>query len=77
MLMVKNVGKPYEGEPHVRFDEGKVGKPTDPLYSVSVAESKDLINQHERFFALLRMTAAKGSRWCIHNNDTGCRRCRE
>jgi hypothetical protein len=33
MLMVKNVGKPYEGEPHVRFDEGKVGKPTDPLYS--------------------------------------------
>jgi hypothetical protein len=33
MLMVKNVGKPYEGEPHVRFDEGKVGKPTDPLYN--------------------------------------------
>jgi len=25
MLMVKNVVKPYEGKPHVRFDEGKVG----------------------------------------------------
>ncbi|PXV88331.1 hypothetical protein C8E03_10853 [Lachnotalea glycerini] len=21
--LVKNVGKPYEGKPHVRFDEGK------------------------------------------------------
>jgi hypothetical protein len=51
MLMVKNVGKPYEGEPHVRFDEGKVGKPTDPLYSAALAESKDLIRQRKRFFA--------------------------
>jgi hypothetical protein len=46
MLMVKNVGKPYEGEPHVRFDEGKVGKPTDPLYSVS--EGSFCVKQGER-----------------------------
>jgi hypothetical protein len=43
--MVKNVGKPYEGEPHVRFDEGKVGKPTDPLYKVA--------KRNEESFALM------------------------
>jgi hypothetical protein len=35
MLQVKDVGKPDEGKPHVRFDEGLVGKfifPTNLLY---------------------------------------------
>ena len=30
-LGVKNIGKPYAGEPHVRFDEGGQAKPV--LYS--------------------------------------------
>lgn len=24
----KNIGEPYEGEPHVRFDEGELGRPS-------------------------------------------------
>jgi hypothetical protein len=23
---MKNIGEPYEGEPHVRFDEGELGR---------------------------------------------------
>lgn len=33
-LMVKNIGKPYAGKPHVRFDEGATGHLSCPgLYS--------------------------------------------
>ena len=40
MHMTKNVGKPYEGKPHVRFDEGKEGK--SPLtYSTQLKYRKD------------------------------------
>jgi hypothetical protein len=32
MLKEKNIGKPYAGKPHVRFDEGAVETPL--LYSI-------------------------------------------
>jgi len=25
---MKSIGEPYEGEPHVRFDEGEQGRPS-------------------------------------------------
>ena len=59
MLMVKNVGKPYEGEPHVRFDEGKVGKPTDPLYSAA-KRSRRILNVNAKDSSLtIRMKWVK------------------
>ena len=34
MRKVKNIGKPYEGKPHVRFDEEGLGLPA--LYSTTL-----------------------------------------
>ena len=36
MLPVKNVGKPCEGKPHARFDEGLV---VTPVYSMCVQQA--------------------------------------
>lgn len=55
MLMVKNVGKPYEGEPHVRFDEGKVGKPTDPLYSAAQRPQTVILSAAKRSRRILNV----------------------
>jgi len=57
MLMVKNVGKPYEGEPHVRFDEGKVGKPTDPLYSAAQRPQTVILSAAKRSRRILNVNA--------------------
>lgn len=37
LLKVKNVGKPYEGKPHVRFDEEGLANPV--LYSTHLMGS--------------------------------------
>jgi hypothetical protein len=36
LLTVKNVGKPYAGKPHVRFDEEGLADPA--LYSTELSE---------------------------------------
>jgi len=43
MLLMKVIGKPYAGKPHVRFDEG-VGKVdfSFPLYSTGLEEINNI-----------------------------------
>jgi hypothetical protein len=56
MLMVKNVGKPCEGKPHARFDEGKVGLgPTDPLYPVLLNCVAIRLNEETKLYSVVSL----------------------